>query len=107
MILRNISKPRIQLLLFVVCGVIAVLADQQDSVYREFVATQGQRVNGRTENRYVILLGALAADVLLRNLFRKHGHDFRARVWRLVVLIVAFEVFADHDVGVRARADIR
>jgi len=94
-------EARVEALFLVVEGVVAVLADEDDAVDGELVAAEGERVGDGAEDGHAVLLGAFAAHVSFRHLFREHADDLRPRVRRLVVLLVPFQVFADYHVGVR------
>ena len=49
-------EARIELLLFVVDGIVAVLANQQHAIDGELVAAQRERVGDGAEDRHIILL---------------------------------------------------
>jgi len=53
---------------------------------------------------YFFAIGLLMS--FFRHMLGEHGYDLRSRIGRLVVLVIAFEVFADHHVGRASQASI-
>src|SRR5204863_7318731 len=76
----------IELLLLVIGRVIAVFADEKNSIDGKFVAAHCERVRGSPEDRHVEFLSAIAAYVLFRYLFGIHRHNLGMRVGRLLVM---------------------
>src|SRR4051794_38016895 len=80
-----------------------MLANQDDTIDRKLLAAERERLLHRAEDRHAILLRHWPAHVVLRYMLSKHGSDLRTRIGRLVVLVIAFQVFADHYVGMRTK----
>ncbi len=69
------TAARIELLALVVVGVIAVLADAQDAVDGQLLAAERQGIGDIVVDFEIVLLGEIAAHVLIGELIDEHRHD--------------------------------
>lgn len=97
---------RVELLSLFIAGIAAMLRDDDHTVHRELVATQGERFGDGGIELQAVALNALLREITLRELIDVNRGDFESRFLPLATPPVTERQAVEKVLGVGVGADL-